>query len=89
MAEHPITIRNPPANGSTMKLTHQAKLPIPLLPLLASRMAHIVPEVRSHSLISVGTLCDAGCEVTLTTTTVIVTRTNVTIMTGTGTPPRL
>ena len=71
-----------------MHSTHQAELPIPRLPF-AARMAHIVPELRSHSLISIGTLCDAGCEVTFTTTTVTVTHNSDTIMTGTRTPPGL
>ena len=52
VAQHPITIRNP--NGSTMRSTHLAELPIPHLPM-AARRAHIVPELRSHSLLSIGT----------------------------------
>ena len=86
VAQYPITIRNP--NGSTMRSTHLAELPIPHLPM-AARRAHIVPELRSHSLLSIGTLCDAGCEVKLTTTTVTVIHNDATIMTGTRIPPGL
>ena len=86
MAINPITIRNP--NGTTMTSTHTAELPIPQLPH-AARMAHIVPDLKSHSLISIGTLCDAGCEVTFTTTTVTVTHDKATIMSGTRNPPGL
>ena len=71
-----------------MKSTHTAELPIPLLPL-AARMAHIVPELRSHSLVSIGTLCDAGCEVIFTTTTVVVRYNNCVVMNGTRNPPGL
>ena len=85
-ARNPLTIRNP--IGSVMTSTHEAELPIPLLPL-AARMAHIVPELRLHSLVSIGTLCDAGCEVIFTTTTVAVRYNNAIVMNGTRTPPGL
>jgi hypothetical protein len=86
VALHPITIRNP--NGSTMTSTHTAELPIPSLPVTARR-AHIVPELRSHSLISNGTLCDAGCDVVFTTTSVIVRLHGHLVMTGMRQPPGL
>jgi hypothetical protein len=71
-----------------MTSTHDAELPIPMLPL-AARMAHIVRALRSHSLVSIGTLCDAGCEVIFTTTTVTVHYNNAIVMKGTRTPPGL
>ena len=71
-----------------MTSTHEAELPIPLLPL-AARRAHIVPDLQSHSLISIGALCDAGCDVNFTTTHVTVRHDNSVIMTGTREPPGL
>ena len=71
-----------------MTSTHLAKLPIPALPL-AARMAHIVPALQSHSLVSIGTLRDAGCDVTFTTTTVTLRHNDVIVMAGTRTHPGL
>jgi hypothetical protein len=71
-----------------MKSTHHADLPIPSLPV-AARRAHIVPELKSHSLVSIDTLCDAGCDVNFTTTTVTVRHNNTIVMSGTRTPPGL
>jgi hypothetical protein len=71
-----------------MTSTHEAELPIPMLPL-AARRAHIVPELQSQSLISIGTLCDAGCDVNFTTTTVTVRLKERIVMSGTRTPPGL
>jgi hypothetical protein len=71
-----------------MKSTYHADLLIPSLPM-AARRAHIVPELTSHSLVSIGTLCDAGCDVNFTTTTVTVRHNNAIVMSGTRTPPGL
>ena len=71
-----------------MTSTHHAELPIPSLPIQARR-AHIVPALKSHSLVSIGTLCDAGCEVNFTTTTVTVRHNKNIVMSGTRTPPGL
>ena len=54
---NPITVNTP--NGTTMQSTHDAELPFPDLPA-AARAAHLVPELTSHSLVSMGRLCDAG-----------------------------
>lgn len=61
-AIHPITIHNP--NGTIMHSTHIAELNVPTLPL-AARKAHIVPALHSLPLLSIGQLCDAGCQITL------------------------
>jgi hypothetical protein len=50
-----------------MYSTHEATLPIPGLPP-AARKVHIVPDLASHSLLSIGQLCDAGCTVSFTAT---------------------
>ena len=63
----PIEITNP--NGSIMYLTHKAELDIPCLPVTA-RHVHIAPALRTHSLLSMGQLCDAGCKVVFSATTV-------------------
>jgi hypothetical protein len=82
IAKHPISIRNP--NGSVMQSTHTAELDLPHLPFLA-RQVHIVPALAHHSLISIGQLCDAGCDVTFDATTVTVHFENKTVLTGTRT----
>lgn len=71
-----------------MTSTHQAELPIPALPLTAP-MAHIVPKLQSHLLVSIGTLWDVGCDVTFTTTTVTVKHKYDIVLTGTHTPSGL
>jgi len=65
----PIAIHT--ANGGIMYSTHEAELDFPDLPL-AARHVHIVPALAEHTLISIGQLCDAGCHVAFTSTTVTV-----------------
>ena len=57
----PIIARLP--NGERVTSTHTCTLDIPALPA-AARLAHIIPNLASHSLISVVTLCNAGCDIT-------------------------
>ena len=52
-----------------MYSTHEAELDLPHLPL-AARLVHIVPALTTASLLSMGQLCDAGCQVTFDATTV-------------------
>ena len=59
-ATSPISITLP--DGTTVESTHTCLLDLPQLPLEARR-AHIIPQLASHSLISVPTLCNAGCHV--------------------------
>jgi hypothetical protein len=82
-ALNPIAIRNP--NGSIMYSTHEAELDLPLLPK-AARQVHIVPELANHSLLSIGQLCDAGCDVSFNATNVTVCYDNQPILTGQRTP---
>jgi hypothetical protein len=79
---NPINIRNP--NGSIMRSTHEAELDLPHLPPTA-RHVHIVPELQSLSLISMGQLCDSGCSITFDADTVRVTYDNVIVLSGTRT----
>jgi hypothetical protein len=53
-----------------MYSTHEAELDLPSLPL-AARHVHIVPTLSTHSLLLIGQLCDAGCEVTFDATTIL------------------
>jgi hypothetical protein len=57
----PLMVRLP--NGATMESSHTADLDIPELNAAASK-AHIFPGMASHSLLSVGQLCDEGYIVT-------------------------
>jgi hypothetical protein len=68
-----------------MHSTHEAELDIPGLPL-AARKVHIVPDLASHSLLSIGQLCDAGCDVTFTTTDAIIRYQLKTVLQGHRTP---
>jgi hypothetical protein len=43
---------------------------------MAARAAHLVPESQSHSLLSIGQLCDAGCVATFAAAEVIAIRHN-------------
>jgi hypothetical protein len=52
-------------NGDKVQSTHTCTLDLPDLPADA-RAAHIIPGLASHSLLSVVTMCNAGCTVTFT-----------------------
>jgi hypothetical protein len=65
-----------------MVSTHDGELDIPSLPL-AARRAHIVPALNGQSLISLGQLCDSGCEVSLNASSITVTHDTNIIFTGT------
>ena len=68
VTDKPIEITNP--NGTVMYSTHEAELNLPQLPP-AARHVRIVPSLSTHdSLLSMGQLCDAGCKITFTATTV-------------------
>ena len=79
----PIGIANP--NGTIMYSTHEAELDLPSLPL-AARRVHIVPALRTSSLLSMAQLCDAGCTVTFDATSVIVRLHHRSILNGVRTP---
>ena len=61
IAIDPITVRLP--NGDKLKNTHEYFLPIPQLPQ-DSITARIFPGLHTASLLSIGQLCDAGCQAT-------------------------
>ena len=64
-----------------MYSTHEAELDIPSLPL-AARRVHIVPALSTVSLLSMGQLCDSGCQVLFDATSVRVTLNDTVILTG-------
>jgi hypothetical protein len=64
-----------------MTSTHQAHLPIPALPP-AARLCHVFPQLTSGSLLSIGQLCDHGCQALFTATHLIITKDNTTILQG-------
>ena len=60
IADIPIGVKIP--DEKTFFSTHMGTLDIPMLPM-ESRLAHIIPQLDTHSLLSVLKLCDAGYEV--------------------------
>ena len=77
--DNPISVTLP--DGNKIQSTHVGMLDIPQLPK-AARVAHVIPGLNSHSLISVVTLCNAGCEVLFTKINVTVKYRGTTILTG-------
>ena len=71
------------ANSHVIHYTHKAELCLPYINS-GAKIAHIFPELKSHGLISVGLLCDAGCQAILdyNTITIVHKETNNIIMTG-------
>ena len=78
-ANPPIGIKNP--NGTVMYSTHEAELDITSLPL-AARRVHIVPALSTFSLISIGQLCDSGCQVTFDANSVTVSHNTQIVLSG-------
>ena len=59
--DDPINVTLP--DGSKVRSTHKCVLDLPQLPMEA-RKGHVIPGLASNSLISVVTLCNAGCDIT-------------------------
>ena len=78
-AESPINVKQP--DGACVSSTHTCNLRIPNLPP-AARLAHIIPGLASHLLVSVVRLCNAGCKVTFTKINCVVEHCGRTIMKG-------
>jgi hypothetical protein len=75
-----ITVSLP--DGAHIKSTHTGTLPIPGLPISAC-CAHVFPSLQSHSLLSIGQLCDHGCKAVFTNDCVTITRDDLVLLTGT------
>ena len=65
-------------NGEKIQSTHTCLLDLPQLPL-AARKAHIFPGLASNALLSIGMLCDNGCDAIFTSTNVTIRHGNSTI----------
>ena len=74
----PIDVTMP--DGDTITSTHEAELPIPMLPPKA-RLAHLFPSLQ-HCLLSIPLLCDAGCSATFTQSHVTITYNDTVILSG-------
>ncbi len=59
----PLTVRQP--DGAQVRSSNTCSLRIDNLPKNA-HVAHVIPELASHSLLSVVRLCNSGCEVVFT-----------------------
>ena len=66
---------------STLTSSKKGILPIPGLSETA-KTAHILPGLCSASLLSLGQLCDDGCEIVLSKNNIIINKNNITITTG-------
>ena len=75
----PLTVTLP--DGSRVQSTHTGLLDIPRLPR-AARLGHVIPGLSTHSLVSVVTLCNAGCEVLFTKIDVTVKYRGSIVLTG-------
>jgi len=63
IALNPIKTHTP--SGAFLQSTHEADLDLLGLPLTACH-GHIVPQLASQPLLSIGQLCDAGCSIAFT-----------------------
>ena len=92
----PVTHITPTAKGISVLLpnqahmhsTHTGLLNVPDLPLSA-RQVHLFPKLASGSLLSVGQLCDAGCQATFDKQHLRIYYKGKTIMQGTRQPNKL
>jgi hypothetical protein len=76
-----ITVGLP--NGDTLQSNDTGcALDIPQSPQEA-RQAHLLPDLTHSSLVSIGKLCDAGCEATFDKNKVVVSKDKTTVLTGT------
>ena len=75
----PITIHMP--NYTTIISTHKGNINLPLNP--KATKAHLVPQLKTGSLVLIGMLCGNGCEATFKKDEMIVKKNDETICTGT------
>lgn len=75
-ASHPISVKLP--NGTKIESTHYGNLPINHP---GATTAHVLPSL-SHSLLSIGKFCDAGCKAVFDAKQVTITCNNTRVLTG-------
>jgi hypothetical protein len=76
------------ANGGILESMHIGEISVPHLPT-QSCSVHVVPGLASMSLLAMGPLCDAGCTIEFTATTVEVKLCDNLVLQGNRTPPGL
>jgi hypothetical protein len=76
------------ANGGILESTHIGEISMPHLPT-QSFSVHVIPGFASISLLAMGPLCDAGCTIEFTATTVEVKLHDNLVLQGNRTPPSL
>jgi hypothetical protein len=82
-AHVPLSVNMP--NGTTIQSSHTCDLLLTDFPP-QSRKTHILPGLVHNSIISVGQLCDSGCDVTFTQEQVTVSRDGKCVMYGSCDP---
>jgi len=76
-------------NGATITSTHVGLIPpIPELPP-AARTGHLFPELTTNALMSIGVLCDHGCEAHFTESEAVITFNDKPVLRGTRQSPGL
>ena len=68
-------------NGQTIQATHTTTLPLQELPVKA-RQAYIIPGLHKYSLLSIGQLCQHGCQALFTATNVQIFYKNKVVLLG-------
>jgi hypothetical protein len=68
-------------DAGTMRATHTDELPIKALPY-AARQAHLFPTLSSGALLSIGQLCDPGCQTFFNASTVNIIKNHKLILQG-------
>jgi len=79
LALKPIQIHT--LSGTVLQSTHEANLALPGLPFAACH-GHIVPQLATQPLLSIGPLCNASCNVAFTVDCVTVKHNNAIILQG-------
>ena len=75
----PITI----PDGTTISASHTGTLPLDPLISKVARTAKILPSLQSATLLSLGKLCDDGCNVSMDSQKLTLTKNNKIVMQGT------
>jgi hypothetical protein len=69
------------ADSTHIKSTHEGELDLPMLPP-AAQTAHLLPELKPNTLLSIGQLCDNGCTAEFSATDVIIKCNNTPVLQG-------
>jgi len=72
-------------SSTILHSTHEAELDVPGLPI-AAQHRHIILQLATQPLLSIGQLCDVGCDVAFTADNVTISHNHNVILTGRCTP---